>query len=128
RPDLGESFPAEPDGDGTDRAHLTPARIGPAAPDLLHHAGGVRDGLGVRHRVHAREPARGRGPGSARDGLRVLPAGFAQVGGPGSATSPAASMTSAPPAGRSVPIAVIAPPSMRMSTGSPPSGRHSRMR
>src|SRR5699024_1063828 len=80
RPDLGESFPAEPDGDGTDRAHLTPARIGPAAPDLLHHAGGVRDGLGVRHRVHAREPARGRGPGSARDGLRILPAGFAQVG------------------------------------------------
>ena len=80
RAELGDPLAGQPDGDGADREHVGVARLAPQPPDLLDHAGGVGDRLGVGHRVHGGEAAQRGGVGAGLDGLGVLAAGLAQVG------------------------------------------------
>ncbi|GAA3116509.1 hypothetical protein GCM10017600_41640 [Streptosporangium carneum] len=56
------------------------ARLLAEPPDLLDDAGGVGDRVGVGHGVHRGVAAEGGGAGAGLDGLRVLPAGLAEVG------------------------------------------------
>ncbi len=80
RADLGEVLPRESDGDGADRPHRHVAVLVAERGDLFDDAGGVGDGLSVRHRVHRGEPA-GRGSaGSGQHGLALLEA-RARAGG-----------------------------------------------
>ena len=78
--DLGEPFAGQADGDRADRAHVAVSGLLAQAPDLLDHAGGVGDGVGVGHGVHGGVAAHRGGAGAGGDGLGVLTAGFAQVG------------------------------------------------
>ena len=80
RAQLGQLLAVQADGHRADRAHVAVAGLAAEPPDLLDHAGGVGDRLGVGHRVHGGEPAEGGGRRTALDGLGVLAAGLAQVG------------------------------------------------
>jgi hypothetical protein len=80
RSELGEALPRQPHGDRADRTDVAVAGLPPEPPDLLDHAGGVGDRLGVGHRVDGGEAAEGRGAGAALHGLGVLAARLAQVG------------------------------------------------
>ena len=82
----------------------------------------VVDGVGVGHRAHRREPARGRGARAGRDRLLVLAAGLAQVGvevdeARRRRTRPATSRTVAPLASIRLPTAATRPSSISRSAG-----------
>ena len=78
-PSSASRSPWRPDGDRADRVDVAVAGLAAEPPDLLDDARGVRDRLGVRHRVHGGEAAQRGGPGAGLDGLGVLAAGLAQV-------------------------------------------------
>ncbi len=80
RAELGQPLARQPDGDGADRAHVAVPGLPAEPPDLLDHAGGVGDRVGVGHRVHGGEAAQRRGRRAGLDRLGVLPARLAQVG------------------------------------------------
>ena len=80
RAELGELLPRQADGHRADRGDVAVAGLAAEPPDLLDHAGGVGDRVGVGHRVHGGEPAERRGPGAGHDRLGVLASGLAQVG------------------------------------------------
>ena len=111
RAELGQPLPGQPDGDRADRPHVAVARLPAEPPDLLDHAGGVGDRVGVGHRVHGGEAAerRRRVPvstvsASSRPGSRRW---VCRSTRPGSATRPSASTTSAPRPGQRRPAAPI---------------------
>ncbi len=79
-PSSASSLAAEADGDRADRVHVDEAGRLAEAPDLLDHAGGVGDRVGVGHRVHAVKPPSGGGLRAGQHGLGVLAARLAQVG------------------------------------------------
>jgi hypothetical protein len=76
---LGQLAAAQADRDGANRLHVAAARLAAEPPDLLDHAGGVRDRIGVGHRVHRGEAAERGSRGPRGHGLGILPARFAQV-------------------------------------------------
>jgi hypothetical protein len=80
RAQLGQPLAAQADGDRAYREHVAVPGLAAQPPDLLHHAGGVGDRVGVGHRVHGGEPAQRGGQRPGLHGLGVLAAGLAQVG------------------------------------------------
>ena len=66
--------------DGADGPDLDVAGGTAERGDLLDDAGRVGHRVGVRHGVHDRVAAGGRGAGAGQHGLRALPARFAQMG------------------------------------------------
>jgi hypothetical protein len=59
--------------------HVAVAALAAQAPDLLDDARGVRDGVGVGHRVHTGEASACSGLRAGQHGLGVLPARLAYV-------------------------------------------------
>ena len=80
RAELGQPLAGQAHGDRADREHVAVPGLAAQPPDLLDHAGGVGDRVGVGHGVHGGEAAEGGGPGAGVDGLGVLAARLAQVG------------------------------------------------
>ena len=77
---LGETLALQPDGDGADGLDVAESALSAEPPDLLDDPRGVGDRRGVRHRVHAGEPAAGCGLRAGEHRLCVLAARLAQVG------------------------------------------------
>ncbi len=79
RAEFGELAAAEPGRYRAHRMHVAVPGLPAEPPDLLDHASGVGDRLGVRHRVNRGEPSERGRRCSAGDGLGVFPARLAQV-------------------------------------------------